>query len=185
MLDILIYQLLCKKSRRKMILCHWHSGDNPPVEGNSFDKVVANFFDAILYLPLKVSLHNDHLNLFEKPLLPIPYAWLESHERQTVTELVTRRKEYFESCELYTSGAFSLRRYKKHVEWRIEHRRELLRDFIMICLTKKDFGVYPTNQLMLRVSERLLSKPYHDRFIDEVYACVQGKAEYQTILCFF
>jgi hypothetical protein len=168
-----------------MILCHWHSSASPPVEGDSFDKVVANFFDAILYLPLKVSIHNDHLNLFEKPILPIPYAWLEPHERQTITELVTKRREYFESCELYTSGAFSLRKYKKTVEWRIEHRRELLRDFIMICLTKKDFGLYPTNQLMLRVSERLLSKTHHDRFIDEVYACVQNKAEYHTILCFF
>jgi hypothetical protein len=182
-MDILLYQVLCKKSRRKMILCHWHSADTQPMEGESFDKVVANFFDAILYLPLKVSLHHDHINLFEKPILPIQYAWLEDHEKTTIKEMVSKRREYFESCELYTSGSFSLRRYKKNVEWRIEHRRELLRDFIMICLTKKDFGRYKTDQLMLRVSERLLAKPYHDRFIDEVYACVQGKAEYQNMLC--
>ena len=162
-MDLFIYNLLCKRGRRRRILLNWHS--SKCMDGNDVTTVFYNFSCTILYDPLRVSFHREYLRLFETTtLLKVPYSWLQELDE----------REFLKQA----SG-----RYQP--EWKIEHRRELLRDFMLMTMTHKEWGDYCRTYVWVAVCQRMMGEKRVDRFVKEMHNALQGDNDVDKVLCWY
>lgn len=174
--------MLCKKKRRLHILLRWHC--SKCTEGDDFETVVANFFKIILYTPLKIALFTTHIQLFQiSTQLIIPYSWLNPHEKSLLQEVMINRKEYFGNIQNFVNDGFLMKDYKKPIDWSIQHRREILRDFVLFCYSKKDIH---STYLFLSVCQKLMLNAKNvDRFVLELHNAIQTGYPISNILCVY
>lgn len=184
-MDLFIFNLLCKRKRRLYILSRWHT--SKCMEGESVVEIFANFCSTILYEPLYISFHKDYIRLFKhQDFLKIPYTWLqEQDQKQFIQDVIKNRGEYFERTEIHLSGAFLFSQCKCNPKWKIEHRREFLRDLLFMTITHKEYGQYFREYVWIRVFQTLMLNPKTDRFIREAHHALQGRNDIFQILCWY
>jgi hypothetical protein len=176
MLEFFIYNLLCKRKRRTVLLLRWNSGKNPPVDGRTLDEIVFNFIDIILHKPVDISIHTDHINLFAARGLDIPLLWLNSDELAQIKELYLNRTEHFKHCSVQ-SNFVKCFGFKGNVEYRLKNRRELVRDYISLVESRG----YSFDCLKAVQKMWLLYKD--DRFILELHEILQNRGKLGELLC--
>jgi hypothetical protein len=185
-LEQFCYNLLCKRKRRILILTRWHLNKN--VNGDTVDEVISNFFNLLLYSPISLSLHSDHIRLFNSPNLKIYLNWLDKFEREFIAKLYINRLDVFEVNEVFKSGLFSCRncKFNSNTMWPIENRREMLRDFVWLMLQNKSLEHF-AKYLFLAICQKLQleKKDQTDRFVYELYNALQGREKLENIQCFY
>jgi hypothetical protein len=174
-----LYSLLGKRKRRLLILTRWHS--TKCVAGDTTEQVMLNFCKCILYEPLELSLHTDHLKLFATTQgLRILYDWLLPNERKYVLHVFVNRYDYFkQEKHFYLNGNFTLKAIRGELP---EHyRREIIRDFVWMCMSSKHQPVGAI--LFVRICQKLLLERPTDRFVREMHEALQGRCKLKDVLC--
>jgi len=184
-LEFFIFNLLCKRKRRILILTKWHTTFEPEKDiASTFHK----FFKIILYSPIKLTMYQDYFKLFDNTQdLQIPYKWLLPQEQDFIIKLFKEREQVFGKIEFYVSGTFSLRNCKIQGDnlWSIEHRREILRDFVFLVIKKKDFQ--HAHYFLLNMCQKFLAdeKIKPDRFIVELHNVLQNRDKFENLKCIY
>lgn len=173
-MDTLIHNLLCKRKRRLELILYWHSDSIPFEAETNLLNIIYRFINIILYDPVQVSMHADYFYVLRE--LKIPYALLTAEEREIVKNLFSNRCEYFGSCEFYVTN-YKLTRYRQRLELSMQHRREIVRDFIGL-LFKKHYQC-----AVLHVIQRLLIEKSNDLFLIAVHEVLQGRTKLSELLC--
>jgi hypothetical protein len=170
--ESLVFDTLGKRNRRLLILTRWLT-----------KKVdIQHMFETILYSSVKLELTHDRLQVVET--LDIEYSWLVKSERDMVIKLFVNRLSYFSDVQFYkTEGTFRLRNCKVECKWPIEQRRELLRDFVWLFMSKK--GVINPEFVLVALCQKMMTEKRCDRFIREVHNALQGRGNLSEILCYF
>ena len=181
-MDVFFYNLLCKRKQRIFLLIYWHS--YKCVHGNDTKSIIHNFFKIILYEPLSISFTPNCINLFNRKdqNLQINYSWLwnnKSH-KEFVTNVYNNKHKHFKKIEtnLLTDCIIPFK-------WRIEHRRELFKDFVLLTITHKEFGPMFENYIFVHVCQQLMLQNNVDRFVLELHDALQGRNKIETILCWY
>lgn len=173
-LETFLYSLLCKRKRRACILFHWFAASVFPLE-------IEDFFKTILTEPIKISIYPRHFRIFEKHGLNISYTWLTPDEQKFIKKMFKHRIQLFKANEFYMNSDFSLRNciFNHFNLWPIENRREFLRDFVCMFLSKFEYG----NLLLVNICQKYLQI---DRFVLELHNVLQGRGgEIKDILCIY
>lgn len=173
-IETFLYSLLCKRKRRACILMHWFACKSCPFE-------LEDFFKYLLTEPIKISIYPQYFRIFEKQGLNIYYTWLTESEQAFIKKMFKHRMQLFKSNEFYmNSTGFLLRNciFSSLNMWPIENRREMLRDFVCMFLSKFEFG----NVLLVGICQ----KYWHlDRFVLELHNTLQGRGEIKDVLCVY
>jgi hypothetical protein len=173
-LETFLYSLLCKRKRRVCILLHWFACKSFPYE-------LDEFFKLILTEPIKISIYPQYFRIFERQGLNIKYTWLSPEEQKFIQKMFKHRGQLFQSIEFYMNSSFTLRRcvFNGLEMWPIQNRREFLRDFVCMFLSKFEFG----NLLLIHICQKYWQM---DRFILELHDTLQGRGgEVKDILCVY
>lgn len=173
-MDNFLFKLLGKRKRRIYILAKWHS--SKCIEGERLEDVMKNFMHCILYNPIEITLYPEYLRIFAIPGLHIYYSWLRSDELEFIKEIYLSRKDYFKNCNFFVDKAFRFSGCT--ATFSIQHRRELVRDFVnmYISIKKETF-------VLLYVCQQMLLNPKVDRFIVDLHHALQGRFNIKEILC--
>lgn len=169
-MDNFLFGLLGKRKRRLHILSKWR------IEATDVKDLIYKFIDCILYKPIEISMYPEYIRIFPMEGLQIYYTWLTSEELEFIKELYLNRREYFKKCEVFMHKAFRFTGCKGNLK--IEHRRELARDFVNIIKTNYQCD-------LLYACQQLLLNPEADRFIKELHEAIQGKYEWKNLLCVY
>ncbi len=151
------------------------------VDGDSIQGIFQKFIEVILYAPIDVQLYPDYLRVFKFPGMNIYYNWLLPEERAFVAEMFVNRLDYFKVKNFFANGTFYLAG-ECFGDFPIERRRELIRDFVLIVYTvnkDKSFADY----VILFVTQQLLLRKDHDKFVDDLHEAMQGKFDVRNIMC--
>jgi hypothetical protein len=168
-----LFRLLGKRKRRLHILSKWHSTKS--IHGDTLKDVIINFIDCILYKPIEIVMYPEYLRIFPIDGLLIYYTWLTKDELEFIKEVYLNRKDYFKNCNVFMNKAF--RFYGCTANFKIEHRRELVRDFVNIVQNNEYDLLYACQQLLLN--------PKADRFVHELHNAIQGKYDIKNLLCIY
>lgn len=182
LLQTFLYSLLGKRRPRMMLLIRWHAR-SASIEGRNVEEVAWNFIHTILYEPLAFSLHSEHIKLFNIPGLYIPYAWLNPGQLHFIKQVYLRRDLGGGGrLERYAAGGFSLKNLFPGEDIKLAWRRELVRDFVWLFLSRKDL---PGHDLFLYIFQRMLLEENVDRFVVEMHEALQGRANPREVLCIY
>lgn len=178
-----LYSLFGKRKRRILILARWHAQPKPPIETpqNTLESITQAFITCLLKEPIVLSLYKTHIKVFNVQGMHIPHEWLFPHEMQYINDLYARRFEVnFKSRDTFVNGTFALTGLRE-AELSIQHRRELVRDFIwMVSSRKADEHLW--KYTLLVVFQQLLLRD-RDPLIVGLHAALQGRANLREILC--
>jgi hypothetical protein len=172
-----IFDIVGKRNRRLLILTRWLK--------KQID--IQKLFEIILYGPVKLEITHDRCQLLDCTFLDIEYSWLTKQERDMVIHFFVNRYTFFSDVQFYkTEGTFRLRhcKYDCTKVWPIEQRRELLRDFIWLLMSKKELTIEPES-LLVAVGQKMMTEKRCDRFIKEMHNALQGRANVKEILCYY
>lgn len=172
----LIRSLLCKRRRRIELLMYWHANSVPYEAEMDFHNIIYRFINSILYEPLQVSMHGDYLIIIKD--LKIPYAFLNEKERKIVKDLFINRAEHFGVCEFFVTN-YRLTRYRSRLEFSTLHRRELVRDFVVMLLKRQ----YRYALLHVIQTRFLAPESKRDAFIVAVHEVLQGRTKLNELVC--
>ena len=173
-----LYSLLGKRKRRLLLLTRWHT--TKCVQGDSTEEVMLNFCKCMLYEPLELSLYKDYLKLFAIPGLSIPYDWLLPNERQFVLHVFINRYDYFkQEKHFYLNGNFTLKAIRGELP--VQYRREVVRDFVWMCMSSKHQPVGAI--LFLRICQKLMLEHADDCFLLQLHEALQGRCKLKDVLC--
>lgn len=167
-----IFDVLGKRNRRLLILTRW------------FQKKIdiTQFFEMVLFSPLHIEMTQDKIRILNCDFLDIEYGWLMKHEKETIHSIFVQRFSVFQDVQFFkTEGTFLLRKTKENYEWPMEQRRELVRDLIMLVMSKKDSKVVPES-VILQVCQTMKRR---DRFLSEVHDALQGRGNVNEVLCYY
>lgn len=178
LLESFIFDILGKRNRRLLILTRWLTKEIN----------LQKLFECILYQPVKLQITNDRVRILDCDFLDIEHGWLTQEERKMLETLFVHRYTLFGDVQFFkTEGTFMLRQCKINTNklWPIEQRREILRDFVWLLISKKDIQIYPES-LLLGICQKLIAtrkKP--DRFIEEMHNALQGRGNINEVLCVY
>lgn len=184
----LIKQLLTRRKRRTVILYRWHSNATPPCPGNTLTDILQEFFRTILYLPISLSMTRDALYPFglNREGLQIPYRWLLPHERKLACQIYQQKNQLFRKHRTFQQhNGFSLSECIYPIEWKLQHRRELLRDFITICHIQRNPTTWEQlHYALLRTAYYLLHNSQHvcDPFVIPMLRVLFGLCTVEQML---
>lgn len=168
-MDNFLFQLLGKRKRRLHIIAKWQ------IEATDVKDLIYKFIDCILYKPIEIIMYPEYIRIFPIEGFEIYYNWMTSKELEFIKELYKNRREYFKTCNVFMNKAFRFSGCTGKLK--IEHRRELARDFVNIVKNYKYELLYACQQLLLN--------PNADRFINELHEAIQGKYEWKNLLCVY
>lgn len=173
-MDKFLFNLLGKRKRRILILSRWHMSQC--VAGNTFEEIMQNFMECVLYKPIEITMYPEYMRIFPIEGLKIYYNWLFPEELEFVKELYLKRSEYFKSCNFFINNAF--RFSGATAKFSIQNRRELVRDFVhMYIAIKKEVFT------LLYVCQQMLLNRNVDRFIVDLHHALQGRFNIKNIMC--
>lgn len=136
LVEAFLASLLGKRKRRFPILWCWHA--RQPVKGETTTDVVYRFVRLLLFSPLQVEMTRQGLTLWPgEPNLMILYSWLTEEELLTIKWLFRNRHTVFRSIRQSDNGDFELSKCKLQVKLSLQHRRELVRDFLFMSQMQK------------------------------------------------
>lgn len=169
-IDILLYSLFCKRSRRQCLILKWHT--MRPVKGNTVKEVFKQFVLILLHNSIQIYMYKDAICFFKNEELRIPYSWLTVDELEIVKYMFVHRKDIFihvddVNCVLkYTKCGLSLD---------MDYRREMVRDFAQFVTTlKKDKAIYLKSVLLQSLQQIIAEEPFKtDRFLFELHFNLQ------------
>jgi hypothetical protein len=132
--------LLGKRKRRFSILYKWNV--RQPVKGDSISNIIKHMFSTLLYQPIDFIMTHEGIKFWPNhPDLIIPYNWMTSHERQVIKYIFSKRETVFNSKRFSENNQFELTGCKlkppKDGWLNSVYRRELIRDFIILCQMQK------------------------------------------------
>ena len=181
-----VYNLLCKRKRRILILTRWHTSKS--IDGDDAHTVITNFFKLLLYEPINIHLNHDHIKTFAGSSLKIPFVWMNDWERGFIKKLYIDRNNVFENVQTFNNNntfVCNKCKFNNASIWPIENRREMLRDFVWMTIQNKKFQISGPF-LFKSVCERLkLDKKNLDQFINELYNALQGREKLEHIQCYY
>lgn len=133
----LLVALLGKRVRRVAILYRWNMFSNPCERATSIEDVMQVLLTTFLYEPICFELTHEALYPWgcRFPGLSIPFGWLAAPERQWIKSIHAYRRDLFMSeRRLPTDNTkFHLSQCKAPAALCLQHRRELVRDFVGLC----------------------------------------------------
>ena len=178
-----LFGLLGKRQRRICILTRWLSGSEPCVGGENVQSVFKNLFDCLLYAPIHFALFKDHCRVFNVVGMRIYYSWLTKDELAFIGQCFLNRWELFPKRQFSaTSDDFFLMGMQS-VIFPMEQRRELVRDVVLLTLTKKD--MWYAREMLLYVVQQMLLHQWSDRFVYELHNALQGRFPMEQIMCYY
>jgi hypothetical protein len=160
-----VYSLFCVAERRRALVAYWHC--SPPNNGSTLTDIFSGFIKTILYAPLRLTMSNTGVSLFNNEELPIAYSWLTSSEKTYVASIFLRRHELFDGVEHFLSSRFRLHgfKYNDQAALLIATRRAIVRDFTAIAS-----GNPACSYALVAAYQRLmLQKRTVDRFVYEAH----------------
>lgn len=175
--------MLAKRKRRILILARWHTQQCVP--GTKINEIVQNFFEILLTQPIQISLYPEYFRIFPVNGLNIYYSWLFPSERAFIASLFKRRDEAFAERNFYMNNSFVLRGGVLPKDtFPIEHRRELLRDFVNMFLLKFSKETL-SKYALVYVCQQMMLKTDVDRFVVELHSALQGRFDLNNLHCLF
>lgn len=182
-----IFNLLCKRKRRRNLMLQWHT--RMPFKGATLDEVFKQFLECILHSPIQFVILSKYISCFGGKLL-IPFTWLTPTEKSMVTMMVKHKNELFKKIVVLESDEVCMQQcvYDKRVteSYAIENRRELIRDFVhYLMYVQKEYSNELCKYFLQRTCLKIISKSKEvDRFVLELHHVLQtGKI--QNILTFY
>lgn len=157
------------------IVAQWH-------KSGSLDTIY-QFFDMMLHHPLQLSMHTEYFTIFAGISFPILYDWLLPQERKIICEMFINRDNLFKHINFSpNTETFFFTDCKLTLNMSIQHRRELVRDFVFLCYTKKDIAdILPL--IMIKISQKLMLLKHCDVFVKRLHYAVQGHGKIEEIIC--
>lgn len=147
--------------------------------GTTAEQVLLNFFNCLLYEPLRISLYPNHFKLFNVVGLDIPYDWLLPNERKYIAHVFLHRFEFFKTNQFYPNGSFVLKFMTGTLPLR--YRRELARDFLWMAMAQKENGL--GSGIFLRVIQKMCLRDKPDPLVLQMHEALQGRFDVRDILC--
>ncbi len=168
-MDNFLFKLLGKRERRIHILTKWR------MKCETLSELIIKFVDCILYSPIDVTMYPEYMRIFPTEGLEIYYSWLTCDELENVKTFYLKRRDYFKHCNFFKDKAFRL--WGCTANFKIENRRELVRDFVNIVKMYEYELLYAVQQLLLN--------PKADRFVKELHEAIQGRYDIKNLLCIY
>lgn len=172
----LVFQLLGKRRRRTAIVWRWHAVQ--PVKGANMADVIHTFFKVLLYQPIVFQMSQLGIHLWpDHHGLVIRYEWLTRGERAMAKAMFNERRALFGHVQFAENGDFMLAKLRQGPPavgaWlSLEQRRELVRDFVYMCLMQKPRRAQELRYSMYHAVQRLAVEPVHGR-VDPWLASLQ------------
>jgi hypothetical protein len=111
---------------------------NTPCQGETLEQVIQTVMSTFLYDPLVFEMSHEALYPWgtKQPGLAIPFGWLSCAELETVKFIHVNRLSLFKRERRLPADPdkFHLSEYMHPLQLCIQHRRELLRDFVGLCM---------------------------------------------------
>lgn len=184
-----LVDLLGRRSRRIPILYRWNTS-SAPCKGDTVENVVDVFINILLYS--EICLEMTHLAIYPFGIsnghgLSIPFTWLTCRELETVKWIHCKRTQLFR-CERRHPNKqenFVLQDVIGKLTLSIQHRRELVRDFVGMCLVQKNPEISAALHyaLLLAVHKMIHSKVQVDAFIIGILRLLNGLCTFDQVLC--
>lgn len=183
-LDLFLFKLLGKRKRRKFIIAQWHASNPEDVPQDH----VYKFLDYILHKDIRISLYPEHFYIFADQSFGIQYNWLCKEEREFIWKLYENRDEIFEirSFSAANPKTFMLAECRVTPTFTIYNRREVVRDFCWMGLTRKD--IRETFSLVLNTALQRLQVQKNgaaDSFVRQIQYALQGGKPINELICVY
>jgi len=154
-MDELVHQLLGKRKRRFAIMYRWNF--RQPIRGETMTDIVRTLMETLLHKPFSVSITHEGILLWKtEPGLLIPYKWLLKEEREWVKQLFLQRKHVFQSIRKSENGQFEMSNISLQPTLSIFARRELVRDFVLLCHIQKPARMHALRYAILQAIQQLI-----------------------------
>lgn len=176
-----VYSLFGKRKRRQHLLLHWHGGKTPPIECHSVPYVFKEFIECILYHKIDVVVTKNDISFFGG-LLPISYKLLSVEERKFVERLYVERTTLFKMRYEYEGNHFTLSNFVYLIEYSTQHRREMVRDFLIIGTKMKHLTTFRRDAIAaLQLIISSLVCP--DSYVCTAHRILQRNGNIANLLC--
>lgn len=183
-MDLFLFRLLGKRKRRRLIIGYWHMS-NPEKLVHDY---VYKFLDHILHKDIRISLYPQHFYIFADQSFGIQYSWLSQEERAFIWSLFENRDEIFDirSFSASNPNIFMLADCRVTPKFNIYNRREIIRDFCLMGLTRKDireaFSIV-LNYVLQRL--KVQKNGTEDAFIHQLQYALQGGKSIHELICVY
>ena len=187
-MEKLFEQLFKNRKRRLELLIFWNL--RRPTRGDTLSEIMKNFIHTILYEPIDVKMTETKLLFFKnRPGFSLPYTHMKFKERTLIGKIYGNRTYLFTSCQrFHDNGKWVLSRYKSTEELLpCRYRRELIRDFILFVMSKRN--PYRTNMRypLIKATQILIDQKEHrsDIFLLNLHDKLQGIGNINNLLVLY
>jgi len=155
-----VIQLLGTRKRRFTFLYRWNT--RQPFVAACLEDVIKQWFKLLLTTPIDLYMTHNEIRLWaHEPGLSIPFAWLLQHERDILKWMFCRRHTLFKSIKRGKHHTFVMSECKvkptRKDPWLdVFHRRELVRDFVILCHMQKPNVTHVLRYTLLKIIQEMM-----------------------------